>query len=90
MTTRISVTEFVRNFADLINRVAYRQERFTLLRGKRALAQVIPIPEAGRLGDLPDLLAGLPRLGEDAAGFEADVARARASLPAVENDPWES
>lgn len=34
----------------------------------------------GRLGDLPDLLASLPSLGDDAADFAADIDRAREEL----------
>ncbi|MGQ0815653.1 MAG: hypothetical protein ACT4O1_14555 [Gemmatimonadota bacterium] len=38
----VSVTEFVRNFADLINGVAYRGDRLRLMRGKRVVAEVHP------------------------------------------------
>ena len=91
MAQRISVTEFVRNFADLINRVAYRGERLVLVRGSREVAEVRPVPEGGRLGDLGDLLAELPRLGEDATAFANEVDAARAELARQPlPDPWHS
>lgn len=87
-----SVTEVARNFADYINRVAFRGERFILMRGGRPVAELRPVPAGLRLGDLPALLASLPRLGpEEAAAFDADLAAARdemASFP--DRDPWAS
>lgn len=57
-----SVTEVARNFAEYINRVAFRGERFVLLRGNKPVAELRPVPAGKRLGDLPDPFAGLPRL----------------------------
>ena len=92
MWRNVSVTEFVRNFADLINRVAYRREQLRLVRGGRVLAEVRPAPEAGRLGDLPELLASLPRLGAVEAGaLERDLERARKQLARKSlRNPWDS
>jgi len=92
MKGTISVTEAVRNFADFINRVAYRGERFVLERGGRPVALLVPAPQAGRLGDLPDLLATMPALGrEDAEAFARDMESASRGLrPVAEGDPWES
>ena len=88
----ISVTEFVRNFADLINGVAYRGDRLRLLRGRRVLAEVHPAPTGRRLGDLPAILESLPHLTPaDAASFEADLERARTELSQrPPEDRWES
>jgi antitoxin (DNA-binding transcriptional repressor) of toxin-antitoxin stability system len=87
-----SVTEVARNFAEYVNRVAFRGERFVLMRGRRAVAELRPVPAGMRLGDLPQLLASLPRLGaEDAAAFEDDLAAAREQIRNLpENDAWES
>jgi putative addiction module component (TIGR02574 family) len=44
-------------------------------------AELRPVTAGMRLGDLPELLASLPRLGaEEAAAFEADLTAARAEL----------
>lgn len=92
MKGTFSVTEAVRNFAELINRVVYRGEDFVLERGGRAVARITPVPRAGRLGDLPGLLAGVPHLApEEAETLATDLEKARdeiSSLP--ETDPWDS
>lgn len=87
-----SVTDVARNFADYINRVAFRGERFVLMRGKRAVAELRPVPAGGRLGDLPALLASLPRLSDsDAEQLADDWERSRTVLGELEvRDPWES
>ena len=60
----VTVTQVARNFAEYVNRVAYRRESFTLLRGKKPLAELRPLPTGARLSELPGLLASLPRLTE--------------------------
>lgn len=92
MPNTASVTDVARNFAEYVNRVAFRGERFILMRGKRAVAELRPVPAGRKLGELPALLAALPRLGpDDAAAFEQDLDAARAELASVpERDPWAS
>ena len=92
MKGTISVTEAVRNFADFINRVAYRGEHFVLERGGRPVARLVPVPQAGRLGDLRELLAEVPALGkEEAESFAHDMEDASGGLPPLEEtDRWES
>lgn len=87
-----TVTEVARNFADYINRVAFRGERFVLMRGKKAVAELRPVPSGKRLGELPELLASLPRLGTDEAErLAVDLDRVRADLQDLPlHDPWES
>lgn len=89
---KTTVTEVIRNFADYINRVAYRGERFILVRGGKTVAELTPVPSGTRLGDLPGLLESLPRLSEEEAGaFAEDLECARSELGRhpVE-DRWES
>ncbi len=92
MIIKVTVTDVLRNFADYINRVAYRGERFVLVRGGRPVAELGPLPSGTRLADLPELLASLPRLdSEEAEAFEADIRRSRADLDRRPvDDPWES
>jgi len=86
----ITVTEASRHFADYINRVAYRRESFTLVRGNRPLAELRPLPAGRRLAELPGLISSLPRLtSTEADDFGADLAAARAELAAAEvGDAW--
>jgi antitoxin (DNA-binding transcriptional repressor) of toxin-antitoxin stability system len=92
MSSKPSVTEVARNFADYINRVAYGGERFVLMRGGKAVAELVPVPSGRPLRELPELLASLPHLAEEEAeSFEKDLAAARAELVQIPvRDPWES
>ena len=78
MATTISVTEIARHLADYINRVAYRGERFFLVRGNRTVAELRPVPQGTKLGGLPALLDDLPHLTVDEAnGFIRDLEEIR-------------
>lgn len=87
-----SVTEVARHFSDYINRVAFRGERFVLMRGKRPVAELRPVPSGKRLRELPELLASLPHLSErEAEALAEDLAVGRAELSrAPLRDPWAS
>jgi len=87
----VTITHLARNLADLVNRVAYRGERFTVVRGNRPVAELIPAPRGRRLGDLPGILGGLPRLGAaEAEALGADLDAARAALEPPQGDAWAS
>jgi len=86
----VTVTQVARNFAEYVNRVAYRRESFTLLRGKKPLAELRPLPTGARLSELPGLLASLPRLTEaEAHDLAADLDAARDELGEA-RDAWRS
>jgi antitoxin (DNA-binding transcriptional repressor) of toxin-antitoxin stability system len=88
----VTVTEIARHFADYVNRVAYRRESFTLVRGKKPLAELRPLPAGKRLSELPALFASLPRLSpSEAADFADDLSSAQAELTHAEvRDAWQS
>ena len=90
--TSLSVTEMVRGFSDYVNRVAYRGERFILLKGRRPVAELRPIPSGRLLGELEAVLRSLPALtATEAESYAADIEEARARLPQDEpRDPWQS
>lgn len=92
MKNRPSVTDVARNFADYINRVAYRGERFVLMKGRKPVAELRPVPAGRTVGDLIDLLASLPPLtADEAASFAKDIEDVRSITPPAElRDPWES
>jgi hypothetical protein len=89
-TTRLSVTEMVRGFSDYVNRVAYRRERFILLKGRKPVAELRPLASGRLLGELEEVLRSLPALStSETAEFEADIEVARAGLAREEpRDPW--
>ncbi|MDX6766895.1 MAG: antitoxin [Candidatus Methylacidiphilales bacterium] len=77
--TSVSITEASRNFSDFINRVAYRQESFFLIRGKKPVAELRPVASGRRLSELPALLRGGPLLeAGDWAPFRRDLEHVRA------------
>jgi len=77
--TSVTITEAARNFSDFINRVAYRQESFFLVRGKRPVAELRPVAAGRRLGELAGLLRSSPGLGGgDWKSFRRDVEKVRA------------
>ena len=88
----LTATEVARRFADVLNRVAYRRESFVVVRGKRPIAELRPLPVGTRLADVPAVLAALPRLEPaEADAFAADLDAARAELASLEaTDPWAS
>jgi antitoxin (DNA-binding transcriptional repressor) of toxin-antitoxin stability system len=86
MGKTISATEAARHFSDLLNKVGFRGERYTIARGGKAIARLTPVTSqiTRRLGELPDLLRKLPSLGKDAVPFsrllkKAHLRRWRAS-----------
>ncbi|MCA9737807.1 MAG: type II toxin-antitoxin system Phd/YefM family antitoxin [Gemmatimonadota bacterium] len=86
----ISITRFARNLAEIVNRVAYGGERFTVVRGSKPVAEVGPPPRGRRLAELPGLLRALPRLAEEEAeALGRTLEEARATL-SPRGDPWES
>ena len=91
-SSSLTVTEVVRHISDYISRVAYRHESFVLCKGKRAVAELRPVPRGRCLGDLPGILRSLPRLSSaDAVDFGRDVDTARDALKVSEvRDPWAS
>ncbi|MBM4038130.1 MAG: antitoxin [Planctomycetes bacterium] len=92
MNRTVSVTELVRNFSDYLNRVTYRGEGFTLVRGKKPVAELRPVPRGVKVKDLAAVLRSLPHLTrEEAEAFGRDIEEGRAALRKERpRDPWES
>ena len=92
MSHTVSVTELSRRFAEYVNRIVYRGESFVLVRGKKRIAEIRPLPAGRRLSELPELVAGLPHLSAaDADQFAADLDAARCELAdSGVRDPWQS
>ncbi len=89
-TNVLTVTEAIRHFSDYVSRVAYRNESFVLCKGKKAVAELRPLPSGRRLGDLPSILRSVPHLPvDDVTSFAEDVDMARTSLANNKlRDPW--
>lgn len=87
---RISVTQAVRNFSDLLNRVYYHRLTVELERGNRVIAKLSPAPPESsiKVSGLNSFFQRMPKLGDDAASFHSDVSNIRASFP-HEETPWD-
>lgn len=93
MATRLTVTEAVRNFSEIVGRVRFKGERFVLLRGGKPVAELGPTDAAVpvRLAELPAILEGLPHLEPgDADRFASDLDSGRSAAGPLPPVPWAS
>jgi prevent-host-death family protein len=88
----LSVTDVARNFSEYINRVAYKGDRFVLMKSGREVAELKPVPKGRRLSELAALLKTSARLTpEETASFETDIEAARKEMNNAEvSNPWDS
>lgn len=93
MQTAISSTEAVRNFSELLNNIKYRGDRYTVIRGGKPAASLVPVEAVGSgatLADLRKIVQALPHLDKSDTSFEADVITAANSQPSMpEALSWE-
>jgi len=95
MEKKISATEAVRKFSEILSHVHYRGDSYTIIRGGKTVASLMPLPHESKsrtrtLGELIRLLAGIPKLGDESEAFESDIQAALKELPAPPGgDPWE-
>ena len=61
----ISAPEAARSFSEVLNQVQYRDRSFSIERGRKVVARLVPPASSAGLplADLNRLFAGLPRLG---------------------------
>lgn len=78
--THVSMIDVARHFAEYVNLVVDRGERFTLMRDGKPVAELGPVLTPVRLEDLPALLASLPFLTPAAEPYGGDVDGAASSL----------
>ena len=93
MNKTINATDAVRAFSEVLNSVKYRGDHFTIVRGGKPAAAIVPVDAAtaGRtLGELRRLVKDLPSLGEDSERFALDIENAIGKQPQMpENTSWE-
>jgi len=62
MKSRISATDAVRNFSELMNRIRYRGESFIVERGGKPICEILPArPPKFTGAELAKLLRSLPK-----------------------------
>src|SRR3990170_5440126 len=83
----ISATEAARSFSEVLNQVQYRDTSFSIERGRKVVARLVPpaLPAGLPLADLNHLFAGLSHLGTtEASQWRAEVrSMRRARRPQV-------
>lgn len=93
MRTDISATDAVRHFSELLNNIKYRGDRYTILRGGKPAAAIVPVgtaPPECSLGELRGMFKAIPRLDPGDTSFADDVLKGAASQPPLpEETAWE-
>ena len=91
MPTEVTATEVAKNLTEYLNRVAYRGERFIIVRGKKPLAILAPVKPPVRGPGLLALFERLPKLSADELdAFERDIEDGRnARLPFAGASQWD-
>lgn len=72
----ISATQAARSFSEVLNQVQYRATSFSIERGKKVVARLVPaaVPMGLALADLNRLFSGLPHLAAtEASQWRAEV-----------------
>jgi antitoxin (DNA-binding transcriptional repressor) of toxin-antitoxin stability system len=86
MQTEISSTEAVRNFSELLNNIKYRGDRYTVIRGGKPAASLVPVeaPRGGTtLANLRQIVLAFPHLDSNDTTFAADVLEVTSGRPAM-------
>jgi prevent-host-death family protein len=90
MATRITATELARNLSDILNRVRYRGESFSVVKNGELVAEIKPAPAAKPMtwGDFVQLWDSLPKPDPD---YWNDVEEAHRLMnqPLQEPPAWE-
>jgi len=72
----ISAAEAVHSFPEVLNQVQYRNRSFSIERGRKVVARLVPpaLPAGLALADLNRLFAGLPHLSPaEASRWRAEI-----------------
>ncbi len=86
MKSQITSTEAVRNFSELLNNIRYRGDQYTVTRGGKPAAAIVPVEQSVNrcvLGNLQEIFRSLPRLDPDDDTFASDVMFAVNAQPAA-------
>jgi len=87
MKSRISATEAVRSFSELMSRVRYRGESFIVERGGKPICEILPArPPKFSGAELAKLLRSLPKPDAEYLRIVEDLA---AKQPTVAESGWQ-
>jgi len=87
MRSRISATDAVRSFSELMNRIRYRGESFIVERGGKPICEILPArPPQFSGAELAKLLRSLPKPDSE---YLADLEDLIAKQPTVAESGWQ-
>jgi antitoxin (DNA-binding transcriptional repressor) of toxin-antitoxin stability system len=86
MATKVSATEAVRTFSDLLNRIRYRGEEFVVERAGEPICRMTPA--APRRLSLRELASLLREVASADADYASDVRRAARKQGRLPPSPW--
>ena len=93
MEKRISATQAVRDFSEVLNTIKFKKVHFIIERGGKPIASMKPIDEkmdSMTLGELKNLLKKLPRLDKELDAFASDLEEIFSSQPLMSTgELWE-
>ena len=93
MEKRITATQAVKDFSELLNRIKFNGDHYIIERSGKPVALMEPVKEPKkdkRLKELKSLLKELPRLNEELDSFADDLeAISKSQLPLPEESSWE-
>jgi hypothetical protein len=77
------------NWPNLVRHVVRDKVVIELAEGELPIAMLVPIESPRTMAALDAALRQLPRIGDDATSFEANLQEVRTSMKELD-DPWES
>ena len=87
MKSRITATDAVRSFSELMNRVRYRGESFIVERGGKPICEILPArPPRFSGAELAKLLRSLPKPDSEYLAIVEDLI---AKQPTVAESGWQ-
>lgn len=93
MDKKVSATEAVRKFSEIMNSVKYKGENYTIVRGGKPVAAIRPVESSLKvksLIELEEMLKVLPKLGDEAHNFERDFRKILENQPSLpKKSPWD-
>lgn len=93
MKKRITATQAVRDFSEVLNTIKFKGVHYIIERGGKPVASMKPIDDTKdsmTLGDLKALLKKLPRLNEECDAFASDLEDIWKYQPLIPTgDVWE-
>jgi antitoxin (DNA-binding transcriptional repressor) of toxin-antitoxin stability system len=88
MATRITATELARNLSDILNRVKYKGERFSVERKGEIVAVIEPAPKKAMT--VREFFQAYDKIPKPDPDFWKDVEEGRRLMKQPPRDPWDS